>query len=221
MTVIFRLNIRLSNLVTDICKKICYFSRDKFKSTHQPKTFFMLFKELILSRQSVRRYAGTAVEPEKLNQCLEAARLAPSASNSQPWKYIVVDQEPLRTEVAKATFSDIKLINKYTLQAPVMIVIVMEKAKLLTRLAMIVKKKEWPLIDIGITAEHFCLQAAELGLGTCMIGWFEEDKIKKLLQIPLVKSIGLLISVGYAVDGYPHREKIRKTMEEIVSRNKY
>ena len=181
----------------------------------------MIFNELILSRQSVRRYSEIRVEPEKLSQCLEAARLAPSASNSQPWKFIVVDQEPLRTEVAKATFSDIKLINKYTLQAPVIVVIVMEKAKLITRLAMMVKKKEWPLIDIGITAEHFCLQAAELGLGSCMIGWFEEDKIKKLLQIPSDKSIGLLITVGYDVDGYPQRTKIRKSMEEIVGYNKY
>ena len=181
----------------------------------------MTFKELILARQSVRRYAETPFDPAKLNQCLEAARLAPSASNSQPWKFIVVDREPLRTEVAKATFSDIKLINKFTIQAPVIVVIVIEKAKLITRLAMMIKKKEWPLIDIGIAAEHFCLQAAELGLGTCMIGWFEEDKIKKLLQIPADKSIGLVISVGYAVDGYPRRTKIRKPTEEIVRYNQY
>ncbi|MFZ4548506.1 MAG: nitroreductase family protein, partial [Bacteroidales bacterium] len=183
--------------------------------------FTMTFTELILARQSVRRYANIPVEKEKLDQCLESARLAPSASNSQPWKFIVVDQEPLRAEVAKATFSDIQLINKFTLQAPVMIVIVMEKAKLITRLAMLVKKKEWPLIDIGITAEHFCLQAAELGLGTCMIGWFDEDKIKKLLQIPSDNSIGLVISVGYAVDGYPQRTKIRKPIDEVVRYNKY
>jgi nitroreductase len=181
----------------------------------------MTFNELILARQSVRRYAETPVEPEKLNQCLEAARLAPSASNSQPWKFIVVDREPLRTEVAKATFSDIKLINKYTLQAPVMVVIVVEKAKLFTRVAMRIKKKEWPLIDIGIAAEHFCLQAAESGLGTCLIGWFQEAKIKKLLQIPSDKSIGLLISVGYAVDGYARRTKIRKSLEEMVRYNSY
>lgn len=181
----------------------------------------MTFNQLIQARQSVRKYAPKPVEPEKILQCLEAARLAPSASNSQPWKFIVVDQEPVRTEVAKATFSDIQLINKYTLQAPVMVVIVMEKAKLITRLAMIVKKKEWPLLDIGITAEHFCLQATELGLGTCMIGWFEEDKIKKLLQIPSDKSIGLVISLGYAVEGYPQRTKIRKSLEEVVRYNGY
>ena len=181
----------------------------------------MILNELILARQSVRRYAETPVEPEKLSQCLEAARLAPSASNSQPWSFIVVDQEPLRTEVAKASFSDIKLINKFTLQAPVLVVIVIEKAKIITRLAMLVKKKEWPLIDIGIAAEHFCLQATELGLGTCMIGWFDESKIKELLQIPSDKSIGLVISLGYAMNGYPLRTKIRKPLDEIVRYNKY
>ena len=181
----------------------------------------MDFNKLILARQSVRRYASTPVEPDKLLQCLEAARLAPSANNSQAWKFIVVDQEPLRTEVAKATFSDIQLINKYTLQAPVMVVIVMEKTKIITRLAMLVKKKEWPLIDIGITAEHFCLQASELGLATCMIGWFDEDKLKKLLHIPSGNSIGLLISLGYAPEGYPLRTKIRKPINEMVSYNGY
>jgi len=181
----------------------------------------MTLKDLITTRQSVRRYSEKPVEPEKLDICLEAARLAPSASNSQPWKFIVVNQEPLRSEVAKATFSDIQLINKFTLQAPVMIVIVVEKAKLITRLAMQVKNKEWPLIDIGIAAEHFCLQATELGLGTCMIGWFGEEKIRKLLNIPKDKSIGLVISAGYPADGYPIRTKIRKPLEDIVRYNKY
>lgn len=181
----------------------------------------MTLAELILSRQSVRRYDPRPVDAELISQCLEAARLAPSASNSQPWHFIVVNEEPLRTEVAKATFSDIQLINKFTMQAPVMVVIVIEKARLITRLAMQVKKKEWPLIDIGITAEHFCLQAAELGLGTCMIGWFDEKKIQKLLNIPSGKSIGLVISLGYPEEGYKQRIKTRKGPAEIVSWNEY
>ena len=181
----------------------------------------MQFSELILLRQSVRRYDSKPVEPEKINQCLEAARLAPSASNSQPWKYIVVSEEPLRTEVAKATFTDIQLINKYTMQAPVMVVIVIEKARWFTRLAMQVKNKEWPLIDIGITATHFCLRATELGIGTCMIGWFDEKKMKKLLGISKDKTIGLAISMGYPVPGYKIRTKIRKSMDEISCREQY
>ncbi len=181
----------------------------------------MNFSELINSRQSVRRYANTPVEGEKINLCLESARLAPSASNSQPWHFIVVNDEPLRTEIAKATFTDIRLINKFTLQAPVMVVIVIEKARLITRLAMLMKKKEWPLIDIGIAAEHFCLQATELGLGTCMIGWFDEKKLQKLLEIPPDKSIGLVISLGYAEDGYKQRTKVRKALSEMAAWGKY
>ncbi|MDD1474943.1 nitroreductase family protein, partial [Dolichospermum sp. ST_sed4] len=73
--------------------------------------------------------------------------------------------------------------------------------------------------DIGITAEHFCLQATEEGLGTCMMGWYDEKKLKKLLSIPPGKTVGLMISLGYAEEGYPLRKKTRKTIEEMVSYN--
>jgi nitroreductase len=181
----------------------------------------MTFKDLINTRQSVRQYASTPVETAKINLCIEAARMAPSASNSQPWRFVIVNEEPQRTDVAKATFNDIQLINKFTMHAPVLVVLVIEKARLITRLAMQVKKKEWPLIDIGIAAEHFCLQAAELGLGTCMIGWYDEKKIQKILNIPSGKTIGLVISLGYAEDNYRLRNKIRKNMDEITGWNRY
>jgi len=181
----------------------------------------MTFLELVKLRQSVRRFSQQPVEDQKLKQCIEAARLAPSASNAQPWKFVVVNQEPLRTEVAKATFSDIQLINKFTLQAPLMVIIVTEKTGLVNRLAMKLKGKQWPLIDAGIAAEHFCLQAAELGLGTCMIGWFDEQRIKHLLKIPDNKSIALCLAVGYPEEGYRIREKIRKPQSEMMSENTY
>jgi nitroreductase len=179
----------------------------------------MSFLSLITQRQSVRKYSPAPVEPEKLARCLEAARLAPSASNTQPWHYIVIDKEPLKSEVAKATFSDMVKFNRFTLNVPVLVVILLEKPRLLNRIAMILKNKEWRLIDIGITAEHFCLQAAEEGLGTCMMGWYDEKKLKKLLSIPSGKTVGLMISLGYAEDGYPLRKKIRKPIEEMVSYN--
>lgn len=181
----------------------------------------MIFHELIHIRQSVRQYSDKAVEEEKLIRCLEAARLAPSASNSQPWKFIVVNEEPCRTEVARATFSDIYLINRFSLQATVMIAIVLERPRLITRIGMQMKKKDWPLMDIGITAEHFCLQAAEDGLGTCMIGWFDEDRVKKALKIPVEKTVGLLISLGYPKEGYPLRKKNRKPLEDVIRFNRY
>jgi nitroreductase len=179
----------------------------------------MNFIELINSRQSVRKYADKPVEKEKIERCIEAGRLAPSASNSQPWKYIVVDEPALKEKVAKETFSTLVAFNKFALQAPVIIAIVMEKPNIITQLGGRVKDKDFFLIDIGITAEHFCLQAAEEGLGTCMLGWFNEKAIQKLLEIPTKKRIGLIITLGYAAD--EPRKKIRKEMNKMVSYNKY
>ncbi|MBE9481749.1 MAG: nitroreductase family protein [Bacteroidetes bacterium] len=181
----------------------------------------MNFQELINKRQSVRKYSDKAVEKEKINRCIEAARLAPSASNSQPWKLLIVDNPELKNKVAKETCSKLLKFNKFVLEASVIIVIVLEKAKVKTRIGEKLKNKEWRLIDIGIAAEHFCLQATEEGLGTCMLGWYNENPIKKLLNIPDNKSIGLLISVGYPVKDYKLRKKIRKDIEQIVSYNAY
>jgi nitroreductase len=181
----------------------------------------MSFLSLITQRQSVRKYSPRTIEPEKLARCLDAARLAPSASNTQPWHFIVVDKEPLRTEVANATFSELVKFNRFALQAPVIVVLLLEKPRMLNRFAMLLKNKEWRLIDIGITAEHFCLQAAEEGLGSCMMGWYDEKKLKELLSIPADKMVGLVITLGYAEECYPLRKKTRKPVEEIASYNGY
>ena len=179
----------------------------------------MTFIELARTRQSVRKYLNRPVEKEKIDLCIEAARIAPSACNAQPWKFIVVDEPVLKEKVAKATFSTVAPFNKFALQAPVMIVIVMEKPNLLSQFGGRVKDKDFYLFDIGITAEHFCLQAAELGLGTCMLGWFNEKEVVKLLGIPSKKRIGLLISLGYPDSQL--REKIRKPKDVMSSDNKY
>jgi len=177
--------------------------------------------DLINKRQSVRKYNDQLVEKEKIDNCLEAARLAPSASNSQPWKYIIVDDSKIKDQVAKATFSKAVSFNKFALQAPVLAVLVMEKPKLITQIGGQIKDKEWALVDIGISAEHFCLQATELGLGTCILGWFNENRIKEILRIPDKKSVGLVITLGYPPEDYPLRAKIRKSFSDISSKNKY
>ncbi|NOR76242.1 MAG: NAD(P)H nitroreductase [Draconibacterium sp.] len=181
----------------------------------------MTFQELIKSRQSVRRYQDKPVEREKLQQLTEAVRLAPSASNSQPWKLILVDEPELKDKVANATFSKLVAFNKFAPQASVMAVLVIEKPKIITQIGGSVKNREFPLIDIGIAAEHFCLQATELGLSTCMLGWFNEKKIKQLLSIPKKRRIGLVITLGYETEDYKQREKIRKSVDEMSSFNVY
>lgn len=181
----------------------------------------MTFKELITKRQSVRKYSNKAVEKEKLQLLIEAVQYSPSACNSQPWKLILVDDPQLKDEVAKATFSSAVSFNRFAVEAPVIAVLVIEKAKLIARVGGSIKNQEYPEYDIGIAAAHFCLQAADLGLGTCMIGWFNESKIRELLGVPKKRKIGLIITLGYAPEDYKVRKKIRKTQTEIASFNSY
>ncbi len=181
----------------------------------------MFFRELIERRQSVRRYTNQPVEKEKIQQLIEAVHLAPSACNSQPWKLIIVDDPDLRSEVAQATFSKPLAFNKFAVEAPLIAVFVIEKAKLVAQIGGSIKNQEYPQYDIGIAAEHFCLQATELGLGTCMIGWFNEKRIQELLHIPKKRKVGLVITFGYAPIGYKQRKKIRKPIEEICGFNRY
>lgn len=169
----------------------------------------------------MRKYENRPVEAEKLRRCLEAARLAPSASNSQPWSFIVVNDPELVRSVGKETYGPLASFNTFVPQAPVILVIVIEKMKTVTQVGAYLKKREFALIDIGIAAEHFCLQAAEEGLGTCMLGWFNEKPIKKLLNIPKEKRIGLLVTLGYAPEDYVLRDKKRKGFDEVVRFNQY
>jgi len=179
------------------------------------------FTELATIRQSVRKYTERKVEREKINEIIEACRIAPSASNSQPWKLIIVDEPELKNKVAEATFNKAVSFNKFAPEAGAIAVLVIEKPRLITQVGGFLKNREFPLVDIGIISEHFCLKAAELGLGTCMLGWFNEKKIKSLLNIPRKKRLGLVITLGYAPDDYKLREKIRKTTDEMSSFNSY
>lgn len=179
----------------------------------------MSFLELAKTRQSVRKYTSKPVEREKIARCIEAVRLAPSACNSQPWKFIIIDDVELKERIAKETYNTVVNFNKFVKEAPVIVAIIMEKPKLISQIGGRIKDKDFYLIDIGIAAEHFCLQAAEEGLGTCMLGWFNEKNIATMLNLPKSKRIGLLITLGYSDSVL--REKIRKTTDEILKYNTY
>ncbi len=178
------------------------------------------FLELVKARQSVRAYSDRPVENEKIQRCLEAARLAPSACNSQSWKFIVVNSTELKNALADAAEDRILSMNHFTKQAPVHIVVIRERPNITSKLGGIVRSKTYTLIDLGIAAEHFCLQAVSEGLGTCILGWFNENKVKKLLNIPGNKRAELIITLGYPASD-EIREKKRKNLEEIYSYNSY
>lgn len=177
----------------------------------------MNFYDLIQKRQSDRRYdASRQVDRDLVMKCLEAARLAPSACNSQPWKFVVVDQPDLKGQMAEAAAG--MGMNRFATEAPVIVAVVLEKMNLTARIGSVIKDKEYSLLDVGIAVEHFCLQAAELGLGTCILGWFDEKKVKKLLGVNR-RRIPLLITLGYPAGAT--RPKSRKTLEEMSNWNKY
>jgi nitroreductase len=181
----------------------------------------MDFTELIKKRQSDRKYLDKPVPREVISYCLEAGRLAPSASNSQPWTFVVVDNPDLKAEVAKRTSGPLNTFNKFVPQAPVIIALVLERPKLITVAGGWYQKKDYPLIDIGIAAEHICLAATEQGLGSCMLGWFDEKAVKSLIGVPVEKRIPLLITLGYTPEDYRTRQKIRKDFTQVVKFNHY
>jgi nitroreductase len=181
----------------------------------------MDFLELVKKRQSVRSYdMERPVEKEKLDRCIEALRLAPSACNAQPWKLVIVDDPEIKMKVADAASAKWLGFNKFTTQARVLVVLVREDPNLTSKLGTVLKDKPYTIMDIGIAAAHFCLQAASEGLGTCILGWFDEPAVKKVLDIPKRKRAELIITVGYPAKEVI-REKIRKPLEEVVSYNKY
>lgn len=178
----------------------------------------MDFLQLVASRQSDRAYdASRPVEREKLERILEAARLAPSACNAQPWKFVVVTEAELACQVGKATAG--LGMNKFAKDAPVHILIVEESMNITSFLGAKIKDKYFPLIDIGIAAAHITLAAEAEGLGSCILGWFDEPQIKRLLGIPQGKRLLLDITLGYSVK--PKRKKSRKPMDKVVAFNRY
>jgi len=153
--------------------------------------------------------------------CLEAARLAPSACNSQPWKFIVVDDPELKNRLSQVAFNGVYSINSFCQKAPVIVVVISEKGKFITQIGGMFRGTRYYLIDIGIAIEHFVLQAEELGLGTCWIGWFNERAVKQVLNIPQYKKIDILIALGYYDKAKIGPDHGREPMDKIAAFNTY
>ena len=173
------------------------------------------FHELVKNRRSIRRYLEKPVEREKIQACLEAARLAPSAENVQPWRFLVIDDPGVRARFASKAFSGIYNFSRFAAKAPVLIVILARLDVIANRLGKQIQGVAFYLIDIGIAGEHLVLQAEELGLGTCWIGWFSQRKTRKFFKIPRKYKIVCLLAMGYPASR-PTREKKRRPLEEIA-----
>ena len=174
----------------------------------------MDFLELVKKRGSCRRYSSRRVCREVIENCLRASQLAPSACNSQPWNFIIIHDESLKNKLADGIFSGIHSMNAFAKKAPVLIAVVREKSLYAARLAGQLRGTQYSLVDLGIACEHFVLQAAQEGLGTCWIGWFNEKYLKKVLGLPKDKKVDIVISLGYP-EGEVSTGKKRKPLSEI------
>jgi nitroreductase len=166
--------------------------------------------EAIKLRKSIRSYQDKPVEEEKLRSILEAGRLAPSASNRQEWKYVVVKDKETRQKLARAAGD-----QSFVAEAPVLIACCAETDNHVMRCGQLC----YP-IDLAISVDHMTLKAVEEGLGTCWVGAFNEKEVKKILGIPERIRVVELLPLGYPASLAPE-EKIRKSLNEIVMSEKW
>jgi nitroreductase len=173
------------------------------------------FSELVAARYSCRAYKTDPVSREALEQIIEAARLAPSACNRQPWRFVVATEPVLRARLLEeGTLPGLGMT--WAAQAPVILVLGMQKSFVTHRVAPLVSQVDYTLLDLGIAGEHAVLQAAELGLGTCWIGWIRPKEIRRILGWPAELTPQALITVGWPVSP-PVRKSPRLTLDEMSS----
>jgi nitroreductase len=175
-------------------------------------------RRILLRRRSIRRFLPAPVETEKLRACLEAARIAPSAHNAQPWRFIVIDDPVLKELVAARAFAGIYRTSKFAARAPVLLVLLARRTFVAHHLGGRFHRVPYYLVDIGIAGEHIVLQAEELGLATCWMGWFNRGGVRRVLKIRRKFKVVALMPVGYA-EKRPTREPPRRTFEDIVTFN--
>lgn len=173
----------------------------------------MNFYEIAQNRQSCRAFdPARPVEEEKLNAILESARLAPSACNGQPYHFAICRGEKAK-QVAKATQA--LGMNKFTSDAPVMLVIAEKPYVKSAALGAKVKGNDYRSIDIGIVTAYITAEACVQGLSTCILGWLEREKIQAICG--LEDNVRLVIAIGYAKEGDKLREKKRKSIDQLVT----
>jgi nitroreductase len=173
------------------------------------------FPELVASRFSCRAYRSDPVPRAAVEQILEAARQAPSACNRQPWRFVVATEATLRTRLLDEGLLP-GLGMTWAAVAPVILVLGMKKSLITHRVAPLLSRVEYPLLDLGIAGEHAILQATELGLATCWIGWIRPKAVRRIVGWPADLLPQALITVGWPT-ARPERASPRLSLDELVT----
>ncbi len=179
------------------------------------------FSDLIRKRRSTREFDRTKkISRKNLISCAEAGRMAPSACNSQPWKFIIIDSPDKIEAIRKDVISGPYNMNRFAGNATAFIAVCASKTKLPAWLGSKLKGTDYRSIDIGGACQYITLQAEDIGISSCILGWFNERKLKKILKVPFSVKIELLIALGYT-RGTGSYEKIRKDPDIVTSFNQY
>ena len=175
---------------------------------------FNELRELYLHRQSCREFTGEPVDEATVRQICEAALLAPSACNAQPWKLLAVTGEK-RKEVARC-LQDLGM-NKFASDAGALVAVCEGKSNLSAKVGSRFKDTDFTANDLGILTAHLVLAAEAAGLGSCILGWRNEKKLHEVLGIPDKVRIPHVVALGYAKEGYEIRPKKRKETDEVLT----
>lgn len=176
---------------------------------------------VIRERRSVRRFKPDPVPRAAIARCIAAARLAPSAENTQPWHFIVVDDSHQREALAKKAFGGIYRVGRSLAAAPAYVVLLGKPTRIAHQLGSAFQGLDLFGLDLGIAGEHFVLQATTEGLGTCWIGWFDVKAVSSLLSVPKRNwRIAALFALGYPAEK-PKKEQKRKSLASLISWNRF
>ncbi|MCL4386667.1 MAG: nitroreductase family protein [Cyanobacteria bacterium] len=173
--------------------------------------------EVIKKRRSIRKFIDKPVEEEKIKKIIEAARFAPSATNKQPWRFIMVTNKELISKIAENCLG---FINRYASTAPLLVIgCSARKRSVVQKLADKIIGVDFGIVDVSIALEHMVLEAQELGLASCWIGWFNEGKLKHIIkEINPQWSVIAVLAIGYHDKSYIPRERKLLPEEEVIIR---
>ena len=175
----------------------------------------MTFKEMALKRQSCRDYKDKDVDIEILKEICNISLNSPSACNSQPWKLHIIHKNSTNLDAVRKACQVMKL-NKFLDKVNNFIVIEQVAGNSSATAGSIFSKNDLNSMDIGILASHICFAALDYDLGTCMIGAFRKNIIQKAMNFRRNQIVRMVIAIGYPVDDYPIRKKVRKSSEERI-----
>lgn len=175
---------------------------------------------VIMKRKSVRSYKEKKVDVELLKSIIASTRFAPSACNTQPWRFVVVTDGQKVRMLFEAALGGI-VSNQWARSAPAWIIACAQKSVLVHQVAARFKKVPYHYLDMGAAIEHLLLKAAECGLGTCWIGWFNRRAVRSILHIPRDVEIVSVITIGYESEGVQQHERTRLELGKIAHLNEF